>query len=40
LSGIDSLLALSETIGHLEWLQEQGRVRSAQREQIVWWQRV
>ncbi len=37
LNGIDSFLALSETIGHLEWLQEQGHVTSLQRGDVVYW---
>ncbi len=37
LNGLDSFLALSETIGHLEWLQEQGRVTSIEREGVVYW---
>jgi glyoxylase-like metal-dependent hydrolase (beta-lactamase superfamily II) len=40
LDGIDSFLALSETIGHLEWLHEQGRVTSIERAGVVFWQRV
>ncbi|HZY44830.1 MAG TPA: MBL fold metallo-hydrolase [Anaerolineae bacterium] len=40
LNGIDSFLALSETIGHLEWLQEQGRVTSIEREGVVYWRRL
>jgi glyoxylase-like metal-dependent hydrolase (beta-lactamase superfamily II) len=40
LDGIDSFLALSETIGHLEWLHEQGRVTSIEREGVVIWRRV
>jgi glyoxylase-like metal-dependent hydrolase (beta-lactamase superfamily II) len=39
LAGIDSFLALSETIGHLEWLQEQGRVASIERSGVVLWRR-
>jgi len=39
LNGLDSFLALSETIGHLEWLHEQGRVTSIEREGVVHWKR-
>ena len=39
LNGLDSFLALSETIGHLEWLHEQGRVTSFEREDVVYWRR-
>lgn len=40
LEGIDSFLALSETIGHLEWLQEQGRVTASDHAGAVYWQQV
>jgi glyoxylase-like metal-dependent hydrolase (beta-lactamase superfamily II) len=40
LNGIDSFLALSETIGHLDWLQEQGRVKTIMREGVIYWRRV
>ena len=37
LSPIDSFLALSEVIGHLEWLEEQRRVESFRRGETVYW---
>jgi glyoxylase-like metal-dependent hydrolase (beta-lactamase superfamily II) len=37
LDGIDSFLALSETIGHLDWLEEQGRIEAAQRDGVLYW---
>jgi len=37
LGPIDSFLALSEVIGHLEWLEEQRRVESFRRGEIVYW---
>lgn len=37
LNGIDSFLALSETIGHLDWLQEQERVEPITREGVIYW---
>ncbi len=39
LNGVDSFLALSETIGHLDWLQEQGRVETSMREGVIYWRR-
>ena len=39
LNGVDSFLALSETIGHLEWLEEQGRVTSSRRGEVISWRR-
>ncbi len=39
LNGVDSFLALSETIGHLDWLQEQGRVETIMREGVIYWRR-
>ncbi len=38
LGGIDSFLALSETIGHLDWLEEQGRLQARQRDEVIYWQ--
>jgi len=40
LNGIDSFLALSETIGHLDWLQEQGRIQAVEREGVIYWRRL
>jgi glyoxylase-like metal-dependent hydrolase (beta-lactamase superfamily II) len=37
LSGIDSFLALSEVIGHLEWLEDQRRLQSVRRGEVVYW---
>lgn len=38
LDGIDAFLALSETIGHLDWLEEQGRIEAVQHDgEIHWW---
>ena len=39
LKGIDSFLALSETIGHLDWLEEQGRVEAVQRGEVMYWRK-
>ncbi len=39
LSGIDSFLALSETIGHLDWLEEQGRIEAIQQDEVIYWRR-
>ncbi|HZY41932.1 MAG TPA: MBL fold metallo-hydrolase [Anaerolineae bacterium] len=39
LNGIDSFLALSETIGHLDWLEEQGRVETITRDGVIYWRR-
>ena len=39
LDGIDSFLALSETIGHLDWLDEQGRIEAAPRDGVICWRR-
>ena len=37
LNGIDVFLALSETIGHLDWLEEQGRIEAARRDKVIYW---
>jgi len=37
LDGMDSFLALSETIGHLDWLEEQGRIEAVQRDGVLYW---
>lgn len=37
LGPMDSFLALSEVIGHLEWLEDQGRVRVEYRDGLVYW---
>ncbi len=39
LDGIDSFLALSETIGHLDWLEEQGRIEAARHDDVIYWRR-
>jgi glyoxylase-like metal-dependent hydrolase (beta-lactamase superfamily II) len=39
LNGIDSFLALSETIGHLDWLEERGQVETITREGVIYWRR-
>ncbi len=39
LKGIDSFLALSETIGHLDWLEEQGRVEIIRRADVIYWRK-
>lgn len=36
--GFDFYLALSETIGHLDWLMEQGLVQAHQRDEVLYWQ--
>jgi len=36
-TGFDSFLALSETMGHLDWLLEQGRIRAHQRGDVIYW---
>jgi glyoxylase-like metal-dependent hydrolase (beta-lactamase superfamily II) len=38
LDPINFFLALSEVLGHLEWLESQGRLQSTQRERVVTWQ--
>ncbi len=40
LNGIDSFLALSETIGHLDWLEEQGRVAAIRRGEVIVWRKI
>lgn len=40
LNGIDSFLALSETIGHLDWLQEQGCVEAITRDGVIYWRKI
>jgi glyoxylase-like metal-dependent hydrolase (beta-lactamase superfamily II) len=40
LDGIDSFLALSETIGHLDWLEEQGRIAAVRRGEVIYWRKV
>ena len=37
LDGIDSFLALSETIGHLDWLEEQGRIEAVRHDEVIFW---
>jgi hypothetical protein len=39
LSGGEAFLALSETIGHLDWLEEQGRIEANQRDEVIYWRR-
>jgi glyoxylase-like metal-dependent hydrolase (beta-lactamase superfamily II) len=39
LDGMDSFLALSETIGHLDWLEEQGRIEAVPRDGVIYWRR-
>ena len=39
LQGMDSFLALSETIGHLDWLEEQGRIEAVQHDSAIYWKR-
>jgi glyoxylase-like metal-dependent hydrolase (beta-lactamase superfamily II) len=39
LDGIDSFLALSETIGHLDWLEEQGRIEAVRHDEVLYWRR-
>ena len=39
LDGIDSFLALSETIGHLDWLEEQGRIEMVRHDAVLYWRR-
>jgi glyoxylase-like metal-dependent hydrolase (beta-lactamase superfamily II) len=39
LSGTEAFLALSETIGHLDWLEEQGRIEAVQRDEVITWRR-
>jgi glyoxylase-like metal-dependent hydrolase (beta-lactamase superfamily II) len=39
LSGTEAFLALSETIGHLDWLEEQGRIEAIQQDEVIYWRR-
>lgn len=39
LNGVDSFLALSETIGHLDWLAERGQVEIIKREGVMYWRK-
>ena len=39
LNGVDSFLALSETIGHLDWLYERGQVDTITREGVIYWRK-
>jgi glyoxylase-like metal-dependent hydrolase (beta-lactamase superfamily II) len=39
LSGMDSFLALSETIGHLDLLEEQGRIEAVRQDGVIYWRR-
>ena len=39
LSGTEAFLALSETIGHLDWLEEQGRIEAIQNDEVIYWKR-
>ncbi len=39
LNGMDSFLALSETIGHLDWLEEQGRIEAVKHDEVIYWKR-
>ncbi len=39
LNGVDSFLALSETIGHIDWLAEQGRVIANERDNVLYWRK-
>jgi hypothetical protein len=36
-SGTEAFLALSETIGHLDWLEEQGRIKMVKRDDVIHW---
>jgi glyoxylase-like metal-dependent hydrolase (beta-lactamase superfamily II) len=38
LGGMDSFLALSETIGHLDLLEEAGRIEAVRRDGVIYWQ--
>ena len=40
LDGMDSFLALSETIGHLDWLEEQARLEPVKRDEVIYWRRI
>ncbi len=35
--GVEAFLALSETIGHLDWLEEQGRIEATRRDEVIYW---
>lgn len=35
--GFDVFLSLSETIGHLDWLEEQGKIQSEDRNGVAYW---
>ena len=37
LSGGEAFLALSETIGHLDWLEEQGRIEAVKNDEVIYW---
>jgi glyoxylase-like metal-dependent hydrolase (beta-lactamase superfamily II) len=39
LSGTEAFLALSETIGHLDWLEEQGRIEAHRQDEVIYWRR-
>ena len=39
LSGTEAFLALSETIGHLDWLEEQGRIEAVKNDEVIYWRR-
>jgi glyoxylase-like metal-dependent hydrolase (beta-lactamase superfamily II) len=39
LTGTEAFLALSETIGHLDWLEEQGRIEAIQNDAVICWKR-
>jgi glyoxylase-like metal-dependent hydrolase (beta-lactamase superfamily II) len=37
LSGAEAFLALSETIGHLDWLEEQRRIEAVKHDEVIYW---
>ncbi len=37
--GVEAFLALSETIGYLDWLEEQGRSEAVWRNEVIYWRR-
>jgi glyoxylase-like metal-dependent hydrolase (beta-lactamase superfamily II) len=39
LNGTEAFLALSETIGHLDWLEEQGRIAAIKQDEVIYWRR-
>lgn len=39
LDSMDSFLALSETIGHLDWLEEQGNIEAVKHDGVIYWKR-